>query len=169
MKRTERWAPRALAAVLPLVVAVGACAGEPADEPPPSDPPPVEMPGMDPPDAGFPGDAPDEPQPITLEAVDDSGVEGRATAIHRGDSVQVNLMVQGLPGEGEYAAHIHRGTCESGGGVVVPLNSVAADRDGMGRSTTAFAADRLSADERYFVQVHGSAGAIACGDVQGHG
>jgi hypothetical protein len=108
-----------------------------------------------------------EPLPVTLEAVNESGVEGRATKIEMDDSIQLSLMVQGLPRDGEYAAHIHRGTCVSGGTVVVQLNPVRAESDGMGRSLTTIPADRLPDDEPHFVQVRGSSGVLACGDVHG--
>jgi hypothetical protein len=106
-----------------------------------------------------------DPLPVTLESVNQSGVEGRATAIQTDDSLQLNLMVQGLPREGEYPAHIHRGSCETGGGVIVALNPVLVETDGMGRSTTMLAADRLPPDASHFVQVHGPSGVLACGDV----
>jgi hypothetical protein len=108
-----------------------------------------------------------EPIPVTLEPVNESGVEGRATQIEMDDSVQMSLMVQGLPKDGEYAAHIHRGTCVTGGAVVVSLNPVKAEGDGMGRSLTTIPANRISKDEPHFVQVHGSSGVLACGDVHG--
>jgi hypothetical protein len=108
-----------------------------------------------------------EPIPVTLEPVNESGVEGRATQIAIADSVQLSLMVQGLPKDGEYPAHVHRGTCVSGGEVVLSLNPVKAEGDGLGRSLTTFAANRLSRDEPHFVQVHGANGVLACGDVHG--
>lgn len=108
-----------------------------------------------------------EPLPVTLEAVNESGVEGRATKISVDDSVQLSLMVQGLPRDGEYAAHIHRGTCVSGGEVVIALNPVKAESDGMGRSLTMIPAEKLPESEPHFVQVHGASGVLACGDVHG--
>jgi hypothetical protein len=81
--------------------------------------------------------------------------------------VQLSLMVQGLPNDGEYQAHIHRGTCESGGAVVVTLNPIRAESDGMGRSLTTVPASRLPADQPHFVQVRGTSGVLACGDVHG--
>jgi hypothetical protein len=110
-----------------------------------------------------------EPLPVMLEPVDLSGVEGRATTIQTGDSVQVSLMVQGLPRAGDYAAHIHEGTCESGGAVVATLSPVRAAEDGMGRSLTTIPFARLLPEHRYFLQVHGASGAIACGDVHAGG
>jgi hypothetical protein len=112
-----------------------------------------------------PPPTPNDPQPVTLEAVNQSGVEGRAIAIENADSVQFNLMVQGLPGAGDYAAHIHTGSCQAGGAVLVSLNPVRAEGDGMGRSMTTLAAGRLAGEGTRFVQVHGARGVLACGDV----
>jgi hypothetical protein len=55
----------------------------------------------------------------------------------------------------------------TGGEVVLPLNPVKAESDGMGRSLTTIPADKLPADEPFFVQVHGSSGVLACGDMHG--
>jgi hypothetical protein len=154
-----------LAGVLPLCLTFFACGGEPPETPS------VEAATLEDPEligalAGAFDDG-TEPLPVTLESVNQSGVEGRATAIQMDDSLQLNLMVQGLPREGEYQAHIHRGSCGEGGAVVVSLNPVVAETDGMGRSMTTIAADRLPADASHFVQVHGASGILACGDVDG--
>jgi hypothetical protein len=103
----------------------------------------------------------------TLEPVDESGVEGQATAIQMRDSLQLNLMVQGLPSEGEYTAQIHKGSCEAGGPVAFSLTSVRSDRDGLGRSSTQLAASSLAPGESYYVQVERGAKPLACGDVPG--
>jgi hypothetical protein len=138
------------------------CGGEeqPADEPAPTEDAPASVASELPSERG-----PAEPQPVTLEAVNQSGVEGRATAIEKDDSIQFNLMVQGLPGAGEYAAHIHRGSCQTGGDVLVTLQPVHAEGDGMGRSMTTLRAGRLSGSGGHFVQVQGKGGVLACGDV----
>jgi hypothetical protein len=147
-----------------LASAICACGGEPASEAP--DALPAPAPVTPSPELSA-GRAAEEPQPVTLEAVNQSGVEGRATAIEKDDSVQFNLMVQGLPGAGEYQAHIHRGSCQSPGAVLIALSPVLAESDGMGRSMTTLGANRLSEDESHFVQVHGERGILACGDVPG--
>src|SRR5690348_3688012 len=48
-------------------------------------------------------DGSNEPIPVTLEPVNESGVEGRATQIQVNDSVRMSVMVQGLPKDGDYA------------------------------------------------------------------
>lgn len=152
-------------AALSLVLALTAC-GEPAEEEPVQEPAPAtEAPATEPAEGM---EAPDAPVDITLSAVGESGVSGQATAVHQNDSVTVSIDLQGLPGEGEYAAHIHQGSCEAGGGVAAPLNSVQGTADGSGQSTTTLAASALEADQTYFVQVHGPGGVLACGDIEGH-
>ena len=104
---------------------------------------------------------------VALEPVDDSGVSGQATAMHTEDEVVVVLELEGLPAAGEYAAHIHAGTCAEGGPVAVPLNDVIADENGTGTSTTAMDADAMDHEEAHFFQVHSADGPpIACGDVE---
>jgi hypothetical protein len=144
-----------------LATAVGSCGGEPADDAPE---PAIETPATAANELPAPR-SPEEPEPVTLEAVNQSGVEGRATAIERDDSIQFNLMVQGLPGAGEYTARIHRGSCQSGGDVLVSLSPVHAESDGMGRSMTTLGATRLSGGGSQYVQVLGARGVLACGDV----
>jgi len=107
---------------------------------------------------------------IELSAVNESGVQGEAIAMHTDDTVIVLIEVSGLPEEGEYAAHIHTGSCESGGPVAIALNPVLGEADGTGTSTTTFDADDLPTDAPQFIQVHGAGGTpIACGDIEGHG
>lgn len=107
---------------------------------------------------------------IALAEANDSGVSGEAMAMHAEDAVVVILELDGLPGEGEYAAHIHRGSCAEGGPVAVPLDPVVGLADGTGTSTTTLEADELEEDAPYFIQVHGEGGTpIACGDMEGHG
>ena len=147
---------------LGLIVAAAACAGDQANEetdPVAEDSASAIASELPPPPT------PDDPQPVTLESVNQSGVEGRAIAIEKADSVQFNVMVQGLPGAGEYAAQIHTGNCQAGGAVLVSLNPVRAESDGMGRSMTTLAAARLAGEGTRFVQVRGARGVLACGDV----
>lgn len=107
---------------------------------------------------------------IPLSEVNGSGVSGEAMAMHDADQVTVVIELEGLPAEGEYAAHVHVGTCEEGGPVGAPLNPVMGLADGTGSSTTILDAEELPADESHFIQVHGEGGEpIACGDIEGHG
>jgi hypothetical protein len=107
---------------------------------------------------------------IALESLNESGVTGEAMAMHADDAVVVILELEGLPGEGEYAAHIHRGACADVGPVVAPLDPVVGLADGTGTSTTTLEADEIDPDVRHSIQIHGEGGTpIACGDMEGHG
>lgn len=106
---------------------------------------------------------------VTLEALNESGVTGSAVAMHEGDSVVVEVQVQGASADGELPAHIHEGDCATGGSVLVPLSSVAVT-GGTGSSTTTLGADQVPEGQAAYIQVHGPEGQpIACGNLQGHG
>lgn len=107
---------------------------------------------------------------ISLDAMNESGVAGEAMAMHSDDAVVIMLEIEGLPGEGEYPAHIHSGNCADGGPVAVPLDPVIGLPDGTGASTTTLEIDEVSEDEPHFIMVHGEGtNPIACGDMEGHG
>ena len=102
---------------------------------------------------------------VTLSPKSQSGIRGRALLARQGDSVSVQLMLSGLEPGGSYPAHVHRGTCQSGGGVATALTTVSA-QDSTGASTTTFAASAVSPDSAYFLQAHLSDGTpAACGNV----
>ncbi|TVR55127.1 MAG: hypothetical protein EA421_07195 [Gemmatimonadales bacterium] len=148
---------------LALLAPLAACGGDelpaPAAEtaPPPAaeaPPPPTEM----------------MHATIVLDEVNSSGVSGEAMAMHSDDAVVVILDLDGLTDEGEYAAHIHIGSCAEGGPVAVSLNPVLGLADGTGTSTTTLEADELTEGDPHFIMVHGEGGTpIVCGDLEGHG
>ncbi len=103
---------------------------------------------------------------LPLQPVEGSGVQGDAMLMQEDGSMLVMLDVSGLPGEGEFPAHVHEGTCAEGGPVAEPLSPVSATQDGSGTSTTTLALDVLDWGQPLFVQVHAEDGApAACGDV----
>ncbi|HSH44987.1 MAG TPA: CHRD domain-containing protein [Longimicrobiales bacterium] len=103
---------------------------------------------------------------VTLASVDRSGVTGRAFGERTGDGAALTLTVEGLEPDVAYPAHIHSGTCASGGPVVVGLGEITAQADGSGGVSRDVTADELVDEESLFVQVHASDGeAIACGDL----
>jgi hypothetical protein len=160
-KKTTTGVTPALVAMLIALPAVLTACGE---APPP---PPIDE-EMAPP-------APADPMEGVLHAttplleVNGSGVSGEAVAMHSDDAVVVVLDLEGLPAEGEYAAHIHQGTCAEGGPVAAPLNPVLGLADGTGTSTTTLDPGDVPSDESLFIQVHGEGGTpIACGDMEGH-
>ncbi len=109
--------------------------------------------------------APVEPVVTNLDEVDDSGIEGEATATHSSSEVTVSILLKdGAKADVTYPAHIHTGTCEAGGPVAVELAPVQNLQSSKTVSLTS-----LPANQSAFVQVHDPAGkAVACGDMQGH-
>lgn len=147
---------------LALLVTVAACADEP-DVDPPESAPTDEMAPQD-------SAADMTHESIDLEAMNESGVTGEAMGMHSDDAVVMMLEIEGLPGEGEYAAHIHSGNCADGGPVATPLDPVVGLADGTGSSTTVLELTEVNQDEPHFVMVHGEGGTpVACGDMEGHG
>lgn len=69
----------------------------------------------------------------TLGPVDGSGVEGEVVVQRKGEQLSVRVNARGLS-SGEHGQHIHAGdTCESPGGIAVPLdNSLAEIESGFG-------------------------------------
>lgn len=105
---------------------------------------------------------------VTLAPKNETGIDGEARLDHHGDSVHVSLRLRGLDSGASYPAHIHRGSCQEGGGVAAGLTSVS-PADGAGTSETTVAAGQLSMDENYFLQAHLPDGTpAACGDVPAH-
>ena len=142
---------RSLAILAVIGAIVASCAG---DTDTPDAPPDTEG-------AATPGEA-----RVMLSAVGDYRAEGLAVLTRRGDQVEADVAVDTHLGPGDYAVHIHEGTCEEGGRVVVPLTSINGGESGSGHATTRFPATDLPSDAGYFIQVHRSGGdPVACGDV----
>lgn len=102
---------------------------------------------------------------VALSAKGESGVSGDARLESAGDSVRVALSLTGLTEGQSYPAHVHTGTCDTGGGVAQPLTPVTGQAGGTGSSTSTLAAS-IFADTTHFIQVHGQGGTpVACGDL----
>ena len=120
-------------------------------------------------------------QTLQLTPSRDSGVSGTATLTDTDGGVRVLLAVRGLPQDGaEHLAHIHSdATCaddraDKGGPVEYPLESVTAQPDGTGSSTTVIpdlTLARLFDGTKRYVNVHdeqsgsGTPPGIACADL----
>lgn len=101
-----------------------------------------------------------------LSAKNESGITGTTRVAPQGDSLRVRLSLSGLTEGNSYAAHVHQGDCEQGGGVAVALSSVSGQADGTGSSTSTVARSALQSGQSYFVQAHMPDGTpAACGDV----
>jgi hypothetical protein len=111
-------------------------------------------------------DMPTEPTVTNLDDVNDSGIEGEATATHSASEVTVSILLKGdnAKADQSYPAHIHTGTCEQGGPVAVELATVQNLQ-----SSKTVPLSSLPAGQPAFVQVHGADGKpVACGDMKGH-
>lgn len=85
---------------------------------------------------------------VSLAAVNESGITGTATIARTEDDEgthahKVTLALEGAAA-GTYPAHIHGGTCEEGGGVVLALESVRVDAESA-TSSTVISAEQLAA------------------------
>lgn len=160
MYRTVRFGSTALCLVTFLMLGCAQtedeyddAAAEPAEMPAPAS------------DAITPDYGPAAPVVTQLEALNNSGITGDVTATHTASDVTVQISLSGAAEGTTYPAHIHTGTCASGGPVAVELTAVSA-----GQSSTTVENSRLPADQPAFVQVHDAGGnPVACSNLQGHG
>lgn len=150
---------RLQAFALALLVALPACESRTEEETLPADT-----------TAGMMGDTVPtvtlEPVVTELDAVNNSGVSGEATATHTETDVAVSIVLKGDNAKPDvsYPAHIHTGTCEKGGPVAVTLEPVKNLQ-----SLKRVPVSELPANQDAFVQVHDAAGTpVACGDLKGH-
>lgn len=109
-------------------------------------------------------------QMVSFQPLNSSGVAGQAVLTPRERRTQVMVRLMNLPA-GPHAGHIHNGTCESIGGVVLPLEEIApgSDRTGTMTTTVSFATMVLMHDPHVIVyhqdggEQHGPP--IACGSI----
>lgn len=114
---------------------------------------------------------------VQLSPIDDSGVRARARLVHGEEELSVAVSAAGVEAGSEYPAHIHQGSCESGGGVVAavgPVTKASADaRAGQAASTVALDKVKQAKEKAegehpgFFLQVHLPDGTpAACGDIE---
>lgn len=112
---------------------------------------------------------------VVMNPLSGSGVSGDAT-VAAGDAagqsrVTVNLTAAGDAG-GVHQGHIHQGTCDSIGSVVVPLPPVTV-AGGSGTATSTVAVDAMQVMDGSHVVVYHQAGGnpgapAVCGEIPGH-
>ncbi len=101
-----------------------------------------------------------------IGALDDSGVTGNATFTVAESGFKVQVNAKGL-GEGTHPQHIHEGSsCDSYGGVLLPLEPFP---KATGGGTISYQSGELSAPENLAdrtVVIHSSEGTpVACGEI----
>lgn len=90
---------------------------------------------------------------VALESLNDSGITGTAILTVAEEAVQphahaVQVNISGAAA-GTYAAHIHNGTCETGGGVATALTAIeVAEGAEVASSTTTITPEQLAAADR---------------------
>jgi hypothetical protein len=91
---------------------------------------------------------------------------GEAEISPNGEGILVSISMEGLTA-GEHANHLHDGSCDEQGEVVIALDNIVADENGDGSQTTAN--DEGSIDHYatgHYLAVHAEDGeVISCGDV----
>jgi len=103
---------------------------------------------------------------LMLEEMNASGVTGTASAETQAQSVTVGIELAGAPAGEELPAHIHQGTCASGGPMVAPLSSIQVSDEGDASGTTTLDIGQIPEGESTFVQVHAPDGQpVACADI----
>ncbi|MBI2404110.1 MAG: CHRD domain-containing protein [Gemmatimonadetes bacterium] len=83
------------------------------------------------------------PRTVVLAAMSNSGITGTATLQEKGDSTTVVVTLAGGSPSTSYPNHIHQGTCDQSGPVVVSLASVTIGQQGSGSGTTTVATKAL--------------------------
>lgn len=89
---------------------------------------------------------------VSLTEVNESGITGKAKFVRAEGAEdphahEVTLRLSGADA-GTYPAHIHRGTCESGGGVAVALSPITVEEGAeMAAASTVITPDQLAAEE----------------------
>ena len=111
---------------------------------------------------------------FTLVAVNNSGVSGDGAISKMSGKFVVTVRLTGLAAKSSHMSHIHVGSCATGpGDVVITLENVTADSNGVGRATTTISHPYLVPSTGWAVNVHAGpdlskadyAVGIACGDL----
>lgn len=71
--------------------------------------------------------------------VSESGVTGDLEVTAKGELTDVKVTLRGAPNGASLPGHIHQGTCEAPGEIVLPLNPITTDAAGAGMATTTVA------------------------------
>lgn len=101
----------------------------------------------------------------TFTPMGGSNVSGDVQFTREGTTLTVEVMAQ-MGGPGDYPNHIHEGTCEEPGGVVVPLAAAEAAEPGIGEASSDVDVTQLEAGSSYVVIIHTQQGApAACAEV----
>jgi hypothetical protein len=114
-----------------------------------------------------------KPLKIQMLSLAASGVSGTAEVTRKGDSaftVVVHLI--GMAPNSVHVSHIHKTTCEKGGGIAYALSTLTAGRDGSATATTTINVPFQVPADGWYVNVHtgpdlngANAKSISCGNL----
>jgi hypothetical protein len=98
-------------------------------------------------------------QAIRMEPVGGSGVTGEMEVMAHGEQTMVNVTLNGPAGAAStHSGHIHQGTCDNPGSVVVPLQDVTL-ANGTGRASSMVdVAPAAAMDGQHIVAYHTGSG-----------
>lgn len=108
---------------------------------------------------------------IQMQGVSGANVTGTAVLTQTSNGVTVSVKLSGFPPNTKHDGHIHVGTCEAQGGVVVPLNPITADASGAGSADTTETTLTFAqvSDGNHYVQYHTSSNPpgqqVSCGNI----
>lgn len=104
---------------------------------------------------------------LPFVTLNQSGATGHVMMEEMGDQTRVMVHLEGAAA-GSHPGHIHRGTCEQTGEVLIPLQSVtvAANGKGMATSTVNMSIEKLEEGD-HIVLYHGAGGTpIVCAEIE---
>ena len=107
---------------------------------------------------------------VAMSALGESGIGGEAILTPAGDGTEVSVTLTGLEANAAHPGHIHQGSCDAPGSVVVPLSPITADASGSGTMTTTapLSADSVMAGGHIVVYHDPGGTPVVCGAVEGH-
>jgi hypothetical protein len=158
-----------LAAALPLGFA--ACAPD-ADDRLDED---TGIPAETPEPAPAPGTTDLDMQPMTgsFAPLGESNIAGTIEVDDEGQQTKIHVRLTGAPPNAVLQGHVHAGTCEAVGDVVVPLEAVEVGDDGIGESESTVAIAPMTAfDGQHIVAFHEPGGSpgrpVTCAVIPAH-
>lgn len=147
--------PISLAACAPDTDEADLDAGTPAAEPAP---------------APAPAPATDDAMTAQLTPLGNSGIAGEIEVDDEDAQTRVKVRLTGSTANTVHQGHIHMGTCESPGEVVVALEPITIGDDGTGEAESTVAVAPMTAmDGQHIVAYHGADGApVTCAAIPQH-
>jgi hypothetical protein len=105
-----------------------------------------------------------------LNPVGGSGISGEVTLRPAGELLEAEVRLSGSEPDATHQGHVHSGNCAAPGGVVVPMESVFVDEEGVGVRTFSLSLPAATLmDGDHLVMYHEAGGSpgrgVACGEI----